>query len=420
MKKLLIIPMFLLSVGFIKAQTTLTLDECYLKSRENYPLIKQKEYIEKTKDYTVSNVWNGYFPQITLNAQATYQSDVTSLPISIPGIKINNLTKDQYKVVSDVTQTIYDGGIMSSQSGFQKSLAEVDNQKLEIELLKVKDRVTQIYFGIILLDKQLTQIDFVKSDLQASLSKLNAALEYGTALKSHVDVLKAELLKTGQKEIELFSSRLAFIQMLGLLINQELNESTKLEEPSSNTFISDVEINRPELKLFSSQLNMIDNQDGLTISKILPKASLFFQGGYGKPTLNMLQNQFDWFYITGARLTLPLSNFYSYGNEKEINEISKKNIEAQKETFLLNTNITVKQQLQEIEKLKKLISVDKEIIDLRTSVKEAAKSQLENGVITSNDFIRELNAEDTAKQNLAIHTTQLLLAEYNYKITTGN
>ncbi len=420
MKKLLIIPMFLLSVGFIKAQTTLTLDECYLKSRENYPLIKQKEYIAKTNDYTVSNVWNGYFPQITLNAQATYQSDVTSLPISIPGIKINNLTKDQYKVVSDVTQTIYDGGIMSSQSGFQKSLAEVDNQKLEIELLKVKDRVTQIYFGIILLDKQLTQIDFVKSDLQASLSKLNAALEYGTALKSHVDVLKAELLKTGQKEIELFSSRLAFIQMLGLLINQELNESTKLEEPSSNTFISDVEINRPELKLFSSQLNMIDNQDGLTISKILPKASLFFQGGYGKPTLNMLQNQFDWFYITGARLTLPLSNFYSYGNEKEINEISKKNIEAQKETFLLNTNITVKQQLQEIEKLKKLISVDKEIIDLRTSVKEAAKSQLENGVITSNDFIRELNAEDTAKQNLAIHTTQLLLAEYNYKITTGN
>ena len=109
--------------------------------------------------------------------------------------------------MADVTQTIYDGGIMSSQSGLQKSLAEVDNQKLEIELLKVKDRVTQIYFGIILLDKQLTQIDFVKSDLQASLSKLNAALEYGTTLKSNVDVLKAELLKTDQKEIELISSR---------------------------------------------------------------------------------------------------------------------------------------------------------------------------------------------------------------------
>ena len=208
--------------------------------------------------------------------------------------------------------------------------------------------------------------------------------------------------------------------MLGLLINQELDESIILEEPISNSIVSEVEINRPELKLFSSQQNMIESQDGLTISKILPKANLFFQGGYGKPALNMLQNEFDLFYITGARLTWSLSNLYSYGNEKEINEINKKNIDAQKEAFILNTNIKVKQQLREIEKLKKLISVDKEIIDLRTSVKLAAKSKLENGVITPSDYIRELNAEDTAKQNLTIHAIQLLLAQQNYKITTGN
>ena len=420
MKKLLIIPIFLLTVGFIKAQTSLTLDECYNKSRENYPLILQKDYIAKSKDYNVSNVWNGYFPQITISGQATYQSDVTSLPITLPGMTIDNLTKDQYKVVADVTQTIYDGGIMSSQSGLQKSLAEVDDQKLEIELIKVKERVNQIYFGILLLNEQILQIEFVKNDLNASLSKLNASFENGTVLKSNVDVLKAELLKANQKEIELNSSRIAFLDMLGLLINQPLNESTKLELPISNSISSEEEINRPELKLFSSQQNLIESQDDLSISKILPKASLFFQGGYGKPGLNMLMNEFDWFYIAGARLNWSLSNLYSYGNESEINELNKKNVEAQKQTFLLNTNISMKQQLQEIEKLKKLITVDKEIIDIRISVKESAKAQLENGVITSNDFIRELNAEDTAKQNLEIHKIQLLLAQYNYKITTGN
>ena len=228
------------------------------------------------------------------------------------------------------------------------------------------------------------------------------------------------MLKANQKEIELTSSRKAYVQMLGLLINQPLDESIKLEPPVLTGISSEVEINRPELKLFSSQQNMIESQDGLTISKILPKASLFFQGGYGKPSLNMLGNEFDWFYITGARLTWSLSSLYSYGNEKEINEINKNSIKAQKQTFLLNTNISIKQQLQEIDKLKKLITVDKEIVDIRISVKESAKAQLENGVITSSDFIRELNAEDTAKQNLAIHKTQLLLAQYNYKITTGN
>lgn len=420
MKRLIIITIILSSVGFIKAQSTITLDECYAKSRENYPLILQKEYIAKSKEFNVSNVWNGYFPQITINAQATYQSDVTSLPITIPGMSIDKLTKDQYKVVADVTQTIYDGGIMSSQSGLQSSLADIDDQKIEVELIKVKERVNQIYFGILLLDAQLTQINFVKNDLNASLAKLIAALENGTAMKSDVEIIKAELLKTDQKEIELTSSRKAYLDMLGLLINQQLNEKTKLVQPVSNKVTSEAEINRPELKLFSAQQNLIENQDGLSISKILPKASLFFQGGYGKPTLNMLVNEFDWFYIAGARFTWPISNLYNYGNESEINEINKNIIETQKQSFLLNTSIAIKQQLEELDKLKQLINVDKEIIALRTSVKESAKAKLDNGVITSNDFIRELNAEDSAIQNLAIHQIQLLLAEYNYNITIGN
>lgn len=420
MKRLLFMILLLLSPEIITPQTQLTLEDCYEKARINYPLIKQKDYIAKTKDYNVSNVWNGYLPQITISGQATYQSAVTSLPITIPGMSIDNLTKDQYKVVADVTQTIYDGGVMSSQSGLQSSLADIDDQKLEVELIKVKERVNQIYFGILLLDAQLTQTSFVKNDLNASLSKLIAALKNGTAMKSDVDIIKAELLKTDQKEIELTSSRKAYLDMFGLLINQQLNESTNLVQPISNKVTSEAEINRPELKLFSSQQNLIESQDGLSISKILPKASLFFQGGYGKPTLNMLVNEFDWFYIAGARLSWPLSNLYSYGNESEINEINKNIIETQKQTFLLNTNITIKQQLQELDKLKQLINVDKEIIALRTSVKESAEAKLENGVITSNDYIRELNAEDTAKQNLEIHKIQLLLAQYNYKITIGN
>ena len=147
---------------------------------------------------------------------------------------------------------------------------------------------------------------------------------------------------------------------------------------------------------------------------------LFFQGGYGRPGLNLFVNDFAWYYITGIRFSWSLSNLYSYGNESEINQLNLQSIDAQTETFLLNTKITTNQQLQEIDKLNKMIEVDKSIIELRTSVKIAAQSKLENGVITSNDYIRELNAEDTAKQNLEIHKIQLLLAQYNYKITTGN
>jgi outer membrane protein TolC len=420
MKRLLFITLLLLGSEFVTPQTQLTLDDCYEKARINYPLIKQKDYIAKTKDYSVSNVWNGYFPQITLLGQATYQSDVTEVPMPLPGVVIERLTKDQYKVAVDVTQTIYDGGIMSSQAGIQGSINEIDDQKIEIELIKIKERVNQIYLGILLIESQSNQVDLVIEDLSASIVKLEAAYANGTATKSDVNVLRAELLKTEQRKIELTSSRLSYLNMLGLLINENLDESTALQTPSQINFLSAEEISRPELRLYSAQKNLIENQSGLTSSKIIPKANLFFQGGYSKPGLNMFKNDFAWYYITGIRFSWSLSNLYSYGNESEINELSKLNIDSQTETFLLNTKITTNQQLQEIDKLKKLIEVDKSIIDLRTSVKESSKAKLDNGVITSSDYIRDLNAEDTARQNLEIHKIQLLLAQYNYKITTGN
>jgi outer membrane protein TolC len=420
MKKIFLITLLILTVSYVNAQTRITLEECYLKARENYPLIKQKEYIAKSKDYNVSNVWKEYFPQITINGQASYQSDVTTIPLPTLGASYETLSKDQYKAFADVSQVIYDGGLISSQADIQESMADVDDQKLEIEFLNLKERVNQIYFGILLLDEQLKQIDLVKKDLNESLSKLTASLEFGTATQTNVDILKAELLKTEQRKIELFSSRKAYIKMLSLLINGNLDEDSNLVPPPTLNIIPVAEINRPELKLYSSHQKIVESQNGLTVSKILPKASLFFQGGYGKPTFDMLKNEFGWYYITGARLSWPLSNFYTQGNEKEINELTKKTIETQKETFLLNTNVSLKQQLIEIDKLKDLINVDKEIIVLRTSVKESSRAQLENGVITSSDFIRDLNSEDNAKQNLAIHTIQLLLTQYYYKLTIGN
>ncbi|HEX7357676.1 MAG TPA: TolC family protein [Ignavibacteriaceae bacterium] len=419
MKKQLVLILIILSFNYANSQVQLTLEECYSKAYTNYPLIKQKQYIEQSKDYNVSNVWKGYLPQVTLNGQVTYQSDVTSLPISIPGIQIESLTKDQYKAYADVSQLIYDGGLVSTQADIQKSLADVEEQKVETELLKVKESVNQIYFGILSLDLQIKQLESVKNDLDESLAKLNASLENGIATKTNVDILKAEVLNVDQRFIELMSSRKAYLTMLGLLINSRLSDSTVLAIPPQEIIPAQVEINRPELKMFSYQINVIENQRGLTLAKILPKASLFFQGGYGKPTLDMLKNNFDWYYVAGLRLTWAISNLYTNSNENEINLLNKNIIDVQQETFSLNTNIAIEQQLIEINKLKELINIDEEIIELRTSVKESVKSQLENGVVTSSDYIRELNSEDRAKQNLAIHTIQLLMVQYKHKLTVG-
>lgn len=420
MKRILILIMMMLSADFILPQQTLTLDECFDKARNNYPLTKQKDLIEQTKNLTVSNVWHGYLPQINISAQASYQSDVTSLPITFPGLKIDKLSQDQYKVIADVTQTIYDGGLMSSQSGLQESLSKIDEHKLEVELIKLKERVNNIFFSILLVDEQLIQTDLMLSDLNSSIKKLEAAYENGFISKSELDVIKAEYLKVKQKVFELSSTRSFLLKNLGLLINEKLDETTILLIPPELNFSSQTEIQRPELNLLSAQKTLIDNQSGLSNSKIIPKASLFFQGGYGKPTLNMLKNNFDWFYIAGIRLSWSFSNLYSYSNENEISDLNKLSIETQEEAFLLNTNLTLNQQKTEFIKLQEMIKVDKEIIELRKSILNAAKAKLDNGTITSNDYLRELNAKDLAEQNEILHKIQLLQTQYNYKITSGN
>lgn len=420
MKRILILIMMMLSADFILPQQTLTLDECFDKARNNYPLTKQKDLIEQTKNLTVSNVWHGYLPQINISAQASYQSDVTSLPITFPGLKIDKLSQDQYKVIADVTQTIYDGGLMSSQSGLQESLSKIDEHKLEVELIKLKERVNNIFFSILLVDEQLIQTDLMLSDLNSSIKKLEAAYKNGIISKSELDVIKAEYLKVKQKVFELSSTRSFLLNNLGLLLNEKLDETIKLLIPAELTFQSQTEIQRPELNLLSAQKTLIDNQSGLSNSKIIPKASLFFQGGYGKPTLNMLKNNFDWFYIAGIRLSWSFSNLYSYSNENEISDLNKLSIETQEEAFKLNTNINLNQQRTDLIKLEEMIKVDKEIIELRKSVLNAAKAKLDNGTITSNDYLRELNAKDLAEQNEILHRIQLLQTQYNYKITSGN
>lgn len=403
------------------AQTvdSLTLSQAYDLAQKNYPAIRQKDLVRQTEDITVENLRKGYFPQATVSGQASYQSEVIGIDIPIPGVKIAEPPKDQYKVLADVSQVIYDGGIIHQQERTARLNADVEEQKVEVELYKLKDRINQLYLGVLFLDEQIKQADVMRQDVQIGIKQVEAQVNNGVALKSSLNVLKAQLLQTDQRVIELKASRKGLIETLGLFLNMPLEETMVFERPVMNAVAAE-EISRPELKLYDNQSKLLEQQNKLVNAKNLPKASVFAQGGYGKPgILDPLKPFFDWFYIAGVRFNWSLSGFYTAKREKQLNEVSKKMVDVQKETFLLNTNTQLKQQQSEIEKITKLIETDQGIIDLRAQVKEAARAQLENGVITANDYLREVNAEDQARQLLITHQIQLLQAQINYQTTLG-
>jgi outer membrane protein TolC len=423
MKKLLLIGTILGATVLVNAQTTLTLDTCYARARQQYPLIKQKGLIEKTKEYSVANAAKGYLPQVNFNGQATYQSAVTSITISglppaFKGLSFPTPTKDQFNVHGEVDQTIYDGGMIKQQKQVQETNAGIQDQNIEVQMYALRDRINQIFFGALLIDQQLKQNDLTQKDLQNSIDRMQATVNNGEALNSSLDELQADLYQQQQNRIGLSATRKAYIDMLGIFINKPLDENVVLGTPR-NLVVSD-SIHRPELSFYDFQKKNDDVQDKLLNAGNRPKFSAFFQGGYALPGLNGFDVDPALYYITGVRLSWSLGGFYTLKNQRQLLEIDRQSIDVQKDDFIFNTRINLKQQSADMIKLQQMINKDNDIISKRTAVKDASKAQMDNGVITVHDYISQLDAEDAAKQNLLLHQVQLLMDQYNYQNTSGN
>ena len=415
--KYLILPAFLLHLS-LNAQESVTLKETQQLAKEHYSLIKRNGLIEKTQTYTLENIAKGWLPQINVVGQATYQNEVTQLPFTLPNSSVEPLSKDQYKVYADIQQTVYDGGMISNQKKLAKIQSETEIQKNEVELDQLEERINQIYFGILQSQEQMQQTEITKNDLENGLKKANAQLQFGTILRSQVDVLKAQLIGLEQRQIEVQSLRKNLIETLSLFTKKDFYENTIFEKPDNLLLTS--ENNRTELKLFSLQQQFLETQKSLVQSKNLPKLGAFFQGGYGKPGFNMLRNEFDVFYISGLRLQIPISGYYTKKNDLALLNTQQQDLEIQKENFLFNQNFSTIRNNEELEKLQKLIQKDEELIVLRQSIKKASLAQLENGVINTSDYLREVNAEEQARIQKTTHEIQFLLTQYNQKAQLNN
>lgn len=424
--------LLLLALGFLSTPAfgQLSIDQCQEKARKNYPQIKQYSVIEQTGAYNISNANKGYLPQLSFSAQATYQSDVTEIPASLgqilsqltgQNVTIASMSKDQYKMVAELQQTIWDGGMISSQKEQIKATTELEKQKLEVDLYTIKERVNQIFFGILALNEQKIQIDLLQKELQTNYEKIKAYMQNGVANQADLDMIRVEQLKVKQKKAELNAIQKSYREMLAVMIADTTALTAALEKPVFDTDMNrEFGIKRPELKLFDAQTSLFASQEKMIRAGNLPKLGVFGQGGYGNPGLNMFNPGFTPYYILGAKLTWNFSGLYSQGNHLQKIALNKQTVASQKETFLFNTNLKVVNAQNEIAKIKEQIKSDDEIIALRKNIKKAAEVKVENGTLTVTDLIREINAESTAIQEKALRQIQLSMAVYNLKNITNN
>lgn len=417
MKKITSLLIFLLTLNFF-AQEKLSLEACYTLVDKNYPLAKQNNLLAKQNAFDLEAIKTEKLPQLNFAAQATYQSAVIELPISLPDATITPPNKDQYQTTVSVNQLIYNGGLINASLAEKSASLKTQQKQVEVNLYKLKQQINQFYFSILLLQEKSELLAAKKTQLETTLKEVKAGIKFGVLLPNSDSVLEAELLKIDQQIVELTKDKESYISSLSQLTGENISTNITLENPEISVN-PETEINRPELDLFQLQKDQIDASEQLILKKNSPKLSGFATGGYGNPGLNMLDNSFQTYYIAGIKLNWNIFDWNSTKKQRQSLQVNKEIIDSEQEVFALNTTMELAQQQSEINKIAEFIDSDEKIIALRKKILETSGSQLKNGVITASAYITELTNLFEAENNLKTHHIQLQFAKANFNVTKG-
>ena len=423
MKKRFLSGLLVLAGFFVSAQTAqeISLELCFQKAIENYPNLAQIELNSDAYELGIKNIKTNYYPTLNLNGQASYQTDVTKVPLpDMPGLDPVVLAKDWYKINLDVSQLIYDGGVTSGQKNLEESKRIIADQKVNIELYQLKDRVNHLYFNTIFLRKNIEILMVLTKNLEANIEDAETAFENGMILSADVDALRVEFYRAGQQIDEKEEDIKALIAAINELTRLNIQSADALMVPEVKIDSFNFVNNRPEYILMGQQQNQLMAMQSLATVKRRPVFSAFGQAGYGRPGYDMLKNEFDDYYMIGLRLHWNIWDWGKVKREREVFDIQHAIINTQKETFNQNLRADLHQRTANISKYEKLISTDKTIVRLQKNVQQTSDAQMKNGTITSTTYLIELNKLVNARLNLEAHKLQLVYAKYQYLTAIGN
>jgi outer membrane protein TolC len=381
-------------------------------------MIKQFDLIEKSKEMNLSNAARAYLPQFSMTGIASLVYGLSEM--SMLGAEAPENKHHKFLGIAQLNQVIWDGGSTKARQKIMAATAEVDRQNIEVILYTINERINQIYLGILLIDEQLKQVDILDDNLSKNLKRAETACKNGTVYPSDLDKIRVEILNSGQSRINLNSQRKAYIEMLSVMINKNLDPDIQLNTLTDNGTVLTETINRPELSLYKQQRLLYDAQNLVYNSRIMPKIGLM---GYAiglAPGIKLGNSNMDHLLMAGVSLSWNIGGLYTRKNDRNIIKINQLMLDAQQEAFLFNTNLELKQSNEQVKRTKQLMDKDDEIISLCENIKRATEIKYENGACTMTDLVNDINAENMARQNKALHKIEYLMSIYIYKTISGN
>lgn len=407
-----------LTVGTALKAQTLSLQMCYEEAIKNYPLVRQHSLLDKSKDLNLRNASKMYFPQLSVNAVAGYVFG--GLPsFSPPGAVAEEKSDIQFIGLAQLNQVIWDGGATRTNKALIRNTAEAEKAQLDATLYTLRERVTQVYMGILLLEEQQKQLLEQEDLLNRNLKRVQLLRNNGLALSNEEDEVQVELLRLEQKKTELLYSRRTYLNMLSYFLQRELGDDTVLESPKTS-FEVNTEIKRPELVLFDRQKALNEKRSDADKVSLMPRLGLMGAGVAFAPALNLGASEMKSLAILGLSFSWNTAGIYRNKNNSELNKLNSQKIDLQREQFLYNTALQLTQQKAEEVKKEKVIQQDESIVALRQRISKAYQVRYESGTCSLSDLLAAGDREAEARAALALHKMEWLISKINQEITSGN
>ncbi len=418
LRKTLLILSLCLAARLVEAQQPISLNDCYQRALSNHPIGIQASDLQKINQLNQQILNPGWLPQLTLNAQATYQSEVIDIGISLPGISLPSPARDQYRITLDVQQTIYEGGMTRRQIELAETRNKIEQQELEVQKYPVLEQVNRHFFQHFTLLENLNILQLTIGEIEQRLAVVEAAIAHGAQSPAAAWALKAELLKLDQTKKELLWGVESNIKILEILTGEEIG-SEQLKLPGDRILVFK-SLKRPELSFFDLQKQSLQSAARLASIARFPRVSAFAQGGYGRPGFNLLSDEFDFFYIAGIRLNWNIWDWQKTRNERQMQLIRSDMVDSRRLFFEQNINTAITAVQSQIGQLEQALDADAEIISIQEKIVASAGSQLQNGVINPAEYLHYVNALAQARISHEQKRIKLLQAIAEYNIITGN
>ncbi len=415
----IVLSMFFVQQSAAQQTNEFSLNEAYQLIKTKYPTVEKIDIQRKIADFNMGIYQSGLYPDVSMSASASYQSDVTEVPFAAPGTAAPTFSKDHYNVSIDVSQPLFDGGKVNALKSIERSkeLAEIAN--VGVELQKIRAQVDQLFFGIQLLKKKRSSLELLTQDIENQLKLVKSRVANGALLPGNELALKAELLKVKQQQLETNRSVSSGYRILGEITGKDLSSEPELIVKEILTVNGTGESERAEYELLNSRKEMLENQKKLYKTNKLPVLSAFAKTAYSRPGLNAFDDDLQLFWVVGLSARWNFRSWRNSGKQIEILNLQQNNLSAEKDAFTRQLNSLLIEAENRIEVLKEQIALDKQVLELREKVVLEQKKLLDGGVITSTEWLIELNEEHRARLNLEIHQVQLIQAYIEYQTKKG-